>query len=89
MVKPGANIAPVGDFEIEYSTKTIKYIGDSEDGGIRLEDLYNFLKDEWDTEQGEMPIERESPYAYTIKELNLTSKHYKTHSYFSNVNVIT
>jgi hypothetical protein len=88
MTHGGLITPPVGDWEIEYSTKNIRYVGDSENAGISLSELYNFLKDEWDTDQGELPMECKQPYTYHIKELNLVPKHHDCIVSLENTNLI-
>ena len=68
------NIA--ADFEIEYATKTIKYVGCDPSGGISLPDLYSFIRNEWDETIAEYPLEKRGEHEYYVKELNLMTKRY-------------
>jgi len=79
-----AEVIPVGNtcgianisqpWSIDYATKTIIYKGGWEDNGISLPDLYNYLKNEWDTDQAEFPMEKRGEHTYHVKELNLLTK---------------
>jgi len=60
-----------GDWEIDYQTRTLIYKGGWKDDGINLDEMYNYLQEEWDEEIAEFPMEKRGKYTYIINELTL------------------
>jgi len=73
-IKPGyvyAPYIPAETWNIDYETKNIIYNGGWNENSIKIGDLYNFLKEEWDEEIAEFPMEKRGKYTYIINELTL------------------
>ena len=69
--KPIGNIAD--NFEIDYTTKTIN-LKDNHNDGICIDELYDFIQNEWNTEHGDIPITK-IHNTYHFGDISLQSFH--------------